>query len=66
MEFYKKSRKKIEVFKNDISLGVFESITYVEKHSMELFGVQVSNKHISSVCKGKRKTHKGYTFKYVK
>ena len=46
LEFYKKSRKKIEVFKNDISLGVFESITYVEKHSMELFGVQVSNKNI--------------------
>ena len=38
---------------------------YVEKHSMELFGVQVSNKHISSVCKGKRKTHKGLSFKYV-
>ena len=65
VEFYKKSMKKIEVFKNDISLGVFESITYVEKHSMELFGVQVSNKHISSVCKGKRKTHKGLSFKYV-
>lgn len=64
-----KSREKnIEVFTkyNEISLGIFSSGKYLECNSIKLFGVKFDASQISAVCNGKRKTHKGYTFKYVK
>lgn len=59
-----KNGKPIEIFKNDISLGVLESCAELERQSEELFGVKLLSKNISAVCLGKRKTHKGFTFKY--
>lgn len=58
------NQKSIEIFKNNESLGIFKSARELERESENLFGIKLSNKHISSVCKGKRKQHKGFTFKY--
>jgi len=44
----------------DKILKVFSSITEAEKELKD------NGKHISSVCKGKRKTAKGYKWKYVR
>lgn len=58
--------KKVEVFRNGISLGMFSSCVQLEKQSEELFGVKLLSCKISEVCNGKTKHHKGYTFKYTK
>lgn len=60
-----KLSKKIEIFKNEISLGVFESCNQLERESERLFGVKLNISSISNVANNKRKTHKGFTFKYV-
>lgn len=62
----KRHCKKVEIFKYGISLGIFESLTELENQSEELFGVKLLQTKIGSVCNGKRKQHKGYTFAYVK
>ena len=62
---YAKIKKQIEIFKNDKSLGVFESVSELSRQSEKLFGIYLNLKSISAVANGKRKSHKGYTFKYV-
>lgn len=57
--------KKVEAFKSGQSLGIFSSCAELERQSEELFGVKLNNSKISSVCRGKRKQHKGFTFKYI-
>lgn len=57
-------KKKVEVIKDGVSLGVFDSIIELEKYSEELFGLKFDNGRMSSVCLGKAKQHKGYTFKH--
>ena len=57
--------KRVEVFKDGISLGVFSSATEVERVSLELFKTQLNHSSISATIKNKQKTHKGFTFKYV-
>ena len=44
---------------------IFISTIELEKQSEELFGVKLDNKGIASNCRGKYKTYKGFTFKYV-
>ena len=61
----KSSKKKVEIFKDGQSLGIFESCTELSRLSEELFGVKLLHSKISSVCRGKRKQHKGFTFKHV-
>lgn len=58
--------KKIEIFKDGISLGIFENSQVLAKQSEELFGVKLNPSHIRNVCLGRRKSHKGFTFKEVK
>ncbi|MBN1076071.1 hypothetical protein DVV91_17260 [Clostridium botulinum] len=60
-----KSRKEVEVFKNNKSLGVFESLHYLQENSFKLFGEKFSKGNISRVCNGKQLEHKGFTFKYL-
>lgn len=60
-----KNKKPVEVFKDGMSLGIFESCADLERKSEERFGVKFSNTGISAVCLGKLKTHKKYSFKYV-
>lgn len=61
----KSGTKKVEVFKSGKSLGVFESCVELSRLSEKLFGVNLIMSNISNVCLGKRKSHKGFTFKYV-
>lgn len=59
------NKKKIEIFKEDVSFGIFESMTELERQSEELFGVKLLRNGISRVCSEKRKQYKGFIFKYV-
>ena len=63
----KRKGVEIDVYKNgekinDIS---FESIKQLCEKSIELYGVKFTLSCICEVCEGKRKTHKGFTFKYA-
>ena len=58
-------RKPVKILKDDKCIGIFESISDIAEQSEKLFGVKLLNSKIGSVCNGKRKTHKGYTFEYV-
>jgi len=57
--------KTVEIFKDRISLGVYESCIYLETNSEKLFGKKLNSKSISAVCLGCQRSHKGFTFKYV-
>ena len=56
--------KPIEIFKNNISLGLFNSIKNLEEYSEELFGVKLIHSGISHSYKN-NKPYKGFTFKYI-
>lgn len=57
--------KPVEIFKDDVSLGVFESCAELSRQSMDLFNVKLLKTSISDVASGKQKSCKGYKFKYV-
>ncbi|WP_283695639.1 hypothetical protein [Clostridium perfringens] len=57
--------KKVEIFKNGQSLGIFKSCSDLERQSEELFGIKLLNGGISRVCTSDRKQYKGFTFKYI-
>lgn len=61
----KSRRKQVEILRDNIVLGIFESATELERKSEELFGVRINNSYISKVCNGKITDYKGYTFRYV-
>ena len=61
----KRRSKVVEVFKDDVSLGVYPSTKEVERQSLELFGFKINSSTVSAVATGKQKHHKGFTFKYV-
>jgi hypothetical protein len=57
--------KQVEIFKDGISLGIFPSATELERQSIKRFGTKLIQSMISTVCLGKRKQYKGYTFQYI-
>lgn len=57
--------KQVEIFKEGKSLGVFKNCHELERKSEELFGIYLNYSNICAVCRGKRKSHKGFTFKYI-
>ena len=57
--------KPIEILKNGISLGCFESATELERQSEKLFGVKLGHSAIARVCNGKKMQYKEFTFKYI-
>lgn len=59
------NRYKIQIFKNNISLGIFPSMKYIEENSKNLFGVRLTTQGIRSVIKGKQKLYKGYYFQRI-
>ena len=61
----KVSCKKIGIFKDGECLGIFNSSAELSRQSENLFGVKLLPSKISSVCTGKRKFHKGYSFKFI-
>ena len=63
--YYNGHNKRIEIFKDGISLGIFKSCSELERQSEKMFDVKLSSICIAKVCNGKQKIHKGYTFKYI-
>lgn len=61
----KLNSKNVELFKDGLSLGIFDSTIDLERKSEELFGVKLYNSSISKVCNGIKKTYKGFNFKYI-
>jgi hypothetical protein len=61
----KANGKQIEIFKNGVSLGVFESISDLSRQSENLFGEKLIYTYISKVCNKILKKYKGYTFKFI-
>lgn len=58
--------KQVEIFdKSGQSLGVFNNCHELERQSENLFGVKLNFSNISEVARGKKRTYKGFTFKYV-
>lgn len=57
--------KNVEIFKDGESLGIFPSMSELERQSLDIFGVILTTDNISRVCNGKRKHHKGFNFSYV-
>lgn len=61
----KVSCKPVEIYKDGILLGTFESCAELERQSNKLFGVKLGKSAISKVCRGINARYKGYTFKYA-
>ena len=57
--------KKIEIFKNSLSLGLFESCSELMRQSKRLFGIKLDRRGVGDVCKGIREQYKDFTFKYI-
>lgn len=60
----KLSGKKVEIFRDGVSLGVLESTMELERQSEKLFGIKLDHRNISAVCNGKKDNYKGFTFEY--
>jgi hypothetical protein len=60
-----KNGKQVEIFKDDISLGIFPSCIELERQSEKLFGTKLHNNRISECCTGRKNIYKKYTFKYI-
>lgn len=56
--------KQVEVLKDNVSLGIFESLHMLEKLSLEKIGVQLYAPQISTACKYNKK-YKGFNFTYI-
>lgn len=57
--------KPIEVYKDGVFIGVYESATYIDKNSLSIFGERLVRNYIRDVCNGKRKMYKNYFFREV-
>lgn len=58
--------KKVEIFKNGVSLGVYDSTKQLVEEYNEIFNIKFVNSQISKVCNNKSNQYKGYFFKFVK
>lgn len=62
----KLTAKSVDMFDCEYNLiGTFESCGELGRRSEELFGVKLDGRNIYMVCNKKRKTHKGFIFKYA-
>jgi len=57
---------RVEVFKDNISCGIFNSVSELESKSEELFGVKFIKGVLYRACRGEIESYKGYTFRYIK
>lgn len=60
-----KQRKPINVYKDGLLLGEFDSISKLANTSEDTFGEKLNISAISRVCNGKAKEYKGYVFKFI-
>ena len=65
-DYYNKDilKKEIEVYKNGKLIATYTSTQELCNRSIEDFGIQFDYRNISAVCKGKEKSHKGFSFRY--
>ena len=59
------NKKKVRVFKNGTPLGIFDSLTDLEKQSKDKYGINLDRHYVAYVCNGEREEYHGYTFKYI-
>lgn len=57
--------KKVEVYKNGERLGVHHSTSNLVEVGEKVYGEKFKRACIQAVCRGERKSHKGYQFKYA-
>ena len=57
--------KPVEIFKDGVSLGVFESASELERQSEERFGVKLFQNSISRILKDGGNYYKGFILKYI-
>lgn len=57
--------KKVEIFNNGVSLGIFESISELSRQSIPKFGERLLDSRISRACKSEKNNYKGFEFKYA-
>lgn len=61
----KNSKKRVEIFKNGKSLGIFPSVKELSHVSEQLFGILLIQSGIAQVCRNEKVSYKGFTFKYI-
>lgn len=61
----KSTGKRVGVFKDNKSLGIFESCNELERLSKDLFGISLKFSSIACVARKERDSYKGFHFKYV-
>nr|DAR08087.1 MAG TPA: restriction enzyme [Bacteriophage sp.] len=63
----KKNYKPVNVYKDGIQVNKepFASVKHLSEISHGVFNTKLSSSAIASVCRGERKTHKGFSFKYA-
>lgn len=57
--------KSVKIFKDGISLGVFDSCHELERRSEDLFGVKLLINGIAMASRHGTKIYKGFTFRYI-
>lgn len=57
--------KKVAVYKDGDLKDIYSSVNELDRKSEQDFGVKFDFRSISRVCRGERKSHKGYIFKYL-
>lgn len=59
------SSKEVEVYKDDVLLGVCKSTVELSNISQDKYGIKFSTSGIRKCCNNVIASHKGYTFKYT-
>ena len=63
--FYSGNSRRVEIFKDGISLGIFKSCSELSRQSEKLFKIKLNYRSILFVANGKGKNYKGFNFRYV-
>ena len=63
--FYSGNSRRVEIFKDGISLGIFKSCSELSRQSEKLFNIKLDYRSILFVATGKGQNYKGFTFRYV-
>lgn len=59
------SSKEVEIYKDNVLLGVYKSTVELSNISQDKYGVKFSTSGIRKCCNNVIVSHKGYTFKYT-
>ena len=63
--FYSGNSRRVEIFKDGISLGIFKSCSELSRQSEKLFNIKLDYRSILFVATGKGQNYKGFNFRYV-